>query len=53
MEFQLHHHGDVVIEYGLIGAPGGSVAIALHGFSRTLDDMVACLLYTSPSPRDS
>ncbi|MGB0511538.1 MAG: alpha/beta fold hydrolase, partial [Flavobacteriales bacterium] len=41
MEFQLHHHGDVVLEYGLIGAPGGSVAIALHGFSRTLDDMVA------------
>ena len=41
MEFQLHHHGDVVIEYGLIGAADGSVAIALHGFSRTLDDMVA------------
>jgi len=33
MEFQLHHHGDVVLEYGLIGTPDDSVAIALHGYS--------------------
>lgn len=43
MSSQLHHHGEVTIEYGLLGHVGEDrkVALAFHGFSRPFDDMAA------------
>ena len=43
MSSQLHHHGEVTIEYGLLGPVGEDrkVALAFHGFSRPFDDMAA------------
>ena len=45
-------------EYGMlrmiVSQPAAAVdALAASGFSAVLGDVIACLLYTSPSPRDA
>ena len=46
------HIGDRIADITLVGKEGNKVQLTIDGKPYEVDIVMACLLYTSPSPRD-